>query len=125
MHRLEELSATSQVLIVDDDPSIREVLKMLLEAQGYEVEAAENGPQALRMFSEHEWSAVITDRMMPGMSGEELAASIRNIDAKIPIVLVSGQLFDREGGFEFNAVVQKPFNSRTLGAALETAMSPN
>jgi CheY-like chemotaxis protein len=125
VQRIEEYSSAPHALVVDDEPAIREVMTLFLEAKGYEVETAENGPQALRLFPSHEWAVVITDRMMPGMSGDELAASIRNFDAKIPIILVSGQLFDREGGFAFDAVLPKPFSAVSLFAALETATKTN
>ncbi len=96
---------------------------MVLEAHGYEVKAAEDGPEALRIFPKHEWSAVITDRMMPGMNGDQLAESIRRVDAKIPIILVSGQC--AESSFDFDAVVAKPFTSHSLCSALEAALHAN
>lgn len=125
VQRIEEYSSASPILIVDDEPSIREVLALFLESNGYEVETAKSGQEALEKFPRQTWSAVITDRMMPGMSGDELAASIRTMDAKIPIILVSGQLFDREAGFVFDAVLPKPFTAPALFAALEAAKKSN
>jgi CheY-like chemotaxis protein len=75
------------------------------------------------MFPRHEWSAVITDRMMPGMSGDQLAASIRKLDSKVPIVLISGQCGG--DGFDFDAVVPKPFTREALETALVAATSSN
>lgn len=125
MQHIEEYSTAPQALVVDDEPGVREVLALFLESKGFAVETAENAAQALRLFPQHEWSVVLTDRMMPGMNGDELAASIRKVDARIPIILVSGQLFDREGGFDFDAVLPKPFTAPALFAALESAMKSN
>lgn len=123
--RMKKEAAANQVLVVDDEPEIRMVLAMFLEAEGYEVEEAENGWQALRKFAEHDWSLVITDWTMPGMNGDELAASIRAVDPHVPIVLVSGQAFDRVTKFKYDATVAKPFTPRTLHEVLESLMSHN
>jgi len=118
-------TAANQVLVVDDEPEIRMVLAMCLQAEGYEVEEAEDGWQALRKFAEHDWSFVITDWTMPGMNGDELAASIRRINPHVPIILVSGQAFDRVSTFQFDATVAKPFTPGTLHEVLESLMSRN
>ncbi len=125
VQRIEEYSSAPHILVVDDEPAIRNVMALFLESSGYEVETAENASDALQKFPKQSWAAIITDRMMPGMSGDELAASIRSMDAKIPIILVSGQLFDRKEGFAFDAVLPKPFTAPALFAAVEMATKSN
>lgn len=125
VQRIEEYSSAPHILVVDDEPAIRDVMALFLESSGYEVETAGNASEALQKFPKQTWAAVITDRMMPGMSGDELATSLRNMDAKIPIILVSGQLFDREEGFAFDAVLPKPFTAPALYAAVKTATKSN
>ncbi len=122
MLRLEDGSPVPQILIVDDEIAIREMMILFLEFEGYEVGAAENASQALRMFPERDWSLVITDRMMPGLSGEELAHEIRKLDADIPIILTTGEVPD-EDGFPFDAVILKPFASKVLFAAIESTLA--
>lgn len=120
MLRLED-GSPAQILVVDDEIAIREMMTLFLEFEGYEVVAVENAAQALRVLGQCDWSLIITDRMMPGLSGEELAVEIRKVNADVPIILSTGELPD-EGGFPFDAVVLKPFASKALFAAMETAM---
>lgn len=122
MLRLEDGSPTPQILIVDDEIAIREMMTLFLEFEGYEVGAAENASQALQMLPERDWALIITDRMMPGMSGEELAHEIRKVNADIPIILTTGEMPD-EGGFPFEAVLLKPFASKALFAAIESTLA--
>lgn len=121
MLRLEDGAAVPQILIVDDEAAIREMMTLFLEFEGYEVGVAESGPQALRLLAERDWSLVITDRLMPGMDGEELASAIRKVNARIPIILTTGEAPD-DDGFPFDAVVLKPFASKALFAAIESAL---
>jgi CheY-like chemotaxis protein len=123
MLRLEDGSPTPLILLVDDEAAIREMMTIFLESEGYEVGSAENGPQALRLLAERDWSLVITDGLMPGMSGEELATAIRKENASIPIILTTGEVPDETEGFRFDAVLLKPFASKALFATVETALN--
>src|SRR6266481_7023286 len=62
----------SSILLVDDDESVVTVIKRVLEPKGFQVDAASEGKQALRMFEADPYDLVITDIMMPGMGGWEL-----------------------------------------------------
>ena len=111
------MKTSDVILVVDDEFEIREILTLILEAEGYCVESASEGFEALRMLKAHRWSAVLVDRAMPGMSGDQLARSIRATHPKLPLILVSGNC-NEGNGFAFDAVVPKPFTSQSIHEAL-------
>ena len=82
----------STVLIVDDDPSTRFVMRMILETAGHLVTEAEHGAAALARMGTHPPDIVTTDLMMPVLDGKELIERLRSqpTTASIPIVVVSG-----------------------------------
>jgi signal transduction histidine kinase/ActR/RegA family two-component response regulator len=83
-------SRSPRVLVVDDEPSVRELLSDILESEGYEVSLAENGSEALKLFQAGSFEAVFTDLGMPGMSGWELARAIRERNQEIPLAVITG-----------------------------------
>jgi CheY-like chemotaxis protein len=79
------------LLIVDDDPGVRELYRLLLASYGYRVIAADSGHQALDLFhSKADIAAVVTDYEMPGMNGAEFAAAVKRFNPKMPVIMVSG-----------------------------------
>jgi CheY-like chemotaxis protein len=66
-----------RVLVIDDDPSVREVVRYLLAAFGYECQTAADGPSGLARFAEGDWNLVLTDLEMPEMSGWQVVEAIR------------------------------------------------
>lgn len=106
---------------MDDEPSICEVLSLFLQEQDHEVECAGSGSEALECFPRQQWDLVITDRMMPGMSGDELAASIRGLDPAVPMMLVTGSR-DRGETFPFDARLPKPFTRASFLEAMTGAL---
>jgi len=87
-----EMSETKcRILLVDDDPFVGEMLAMILEDEGYSIETAENGHDALEIFrSTPDIGLLISDMNMPGMSGLELIAAIRAASPEIPVILLTG-----------------------------------
>src|SRR5258708_34299037 len=78
------------ILLVEDDPAVCYFLGRVLHNVGYFVGAASDGISGLRVFRTRPWDVVITDRMMAGMDGEELASEIKNEVPSQPIVLLTG-----------------------------------
>jgi signal transduction histidine kinase/ActR/RegA family two-component response regulator len=78
------------ILVVDDEECVLDVLRDILESEGYEVTAAKSGDEALRFFETKSFKAVFTDVGMPGMSGWELARAIRERDQEIPVAVITG-----------------------------------
>ena len=77
------------ILVVDDDPATRESLRLLLNIDRHIVTEAGSGAEALQLFQSRPYDLVITDYLMPGMLGDELAKSIRNIAPQQPILMVT------------------------------------
>ena len=80
-----------RVLVVDDDDHARAFFSRLLTVAGYEVQSANSGDAARSMLGSHRFDLVISDICMPGMTGIELLATIRQHDAEVPVVLVTGE----------------------------------
>lgn len=82
---------TSRILVVDDEPGIRDGLKLSLEQMGYEVNTAANGEEALQKFKQHpDVSFVLSDFKMPGMSGFDVLREIKKQSPRTKVVLMTG-----------------------------------
>ena len=79
-----------RVLVVDDDPMVREVISTYLGEDGYTVELAVNGRDGLEKFCAGEFDIVLTDRSMPEMEGDELAREIKKRKPDMPVILITG-----------------------------------
>lgn len=116
------------VLVVDDEPTVRRVVRRVLEAAGHRVLVAEDGIEALRIWAGHrdEIRAVLLDLTMPRMDGRETFAALRAQCPDLPIVLTSGYTASEAvAGFDEGraiAFLQKPFTSREVIAAIEIAL---
>ena len=106
------------VLVAEDNPVNREVLKEQLEALGVRVTLAEDGEQALLRWGESEFDAVITDVNMPKLDGYLLTQRLRELDADVPIIGVTANALREEGEHclkvGMNAWLVKPLNLDTL-----------
>jgi two-component system nitrogen regulation response regulator NtrX len=78
------------ILIIDDDKSVRDSLKMILEYEHYEVEFAENGEQGIQKLDRFPVDVVLLDVKMSGMDGIEVLTKIRQKNEKLPVVMISG-----------------------------------
>lgn len=83
-----------RILIVDDEPTIREVGKMLLESQGYEVITAGDGFEALLALKRSLPDVIISDLSMPNMNGFEFLSVVRRRLPTIPVIVISGEFSD-------------------------------
>jgi CheY-like chemotaxis protein len=122
------MAAESRILVVDDSDEARAVLAEILGQEGYTVHAAPDGTRAWSLL-EQNWFAydlVVTDLMMPGMSGLELLAKIRAQCPWIEVVLVSGRLDDevtsKARALGAVAVLRKPCDIDTLSGAVGHAL---
>lgn len=108
----------NRILIVDDDPNIREVLSVLFGSEGYSVDQAEDGEEALKKVDKDKnIDLVILDIMMPGMSGVEVCAYIRK-KSPVPVLFLTAKSQDQdkveaytEGGDDY---LVKPFSQTEL-----------
>jgi CheY-like chemotaxis protein len=119
---------TGTVVVVDDDAAIRSVTQRVLTSAGYQVVTAADGQQALRILSDPLTHAdlVLTDVVMPGMTGEAFAAQIRATRPGIPVLFMSG--YERQGtgaeGWPDSAtqIIGKPFSRGALLARVTQAL---
>ena len=116
------------IVIAEDEFLLADMLTSLLEDAGHEVRSAPHGAGALKLVRTHKPDLVITDFMMPLMTGLELAEAIRADEAllNIPILLVSGAQGDigRAAPEMFNAVLDKPYTQAMLYGAVNQLLDP-
>jgi two-component system response regulator RegX3 len=107
----------SKVLIVEDEPAVRDALDYSLRGEGFEVDAASDGEAGLRAAQAGEYDVVILDLMLPKMSGTEVCRRLRS-ESAVPIIMLTakGAELDRVLGLEIGAddYVTKPFSMAEL-----------
>jgi CheY-like chemotaxis protein len=114
-----------RVLVIDDDSSIREVVRSLLASFGYDCQTAVDGARGLARFDEGGWDLVLTDLAMPEMNGWEVVEAIRQRSSTIPIILITGLIdaeVERRAGERCLPVVPKPFRVEMLRVAMANAL---
>ena len=118
-----------QILIADDDLSMRMALAESLEQCGFEVETAENGADALGKFQKGKFEVVITDMRMPKMTGMDVLRGVKKISPQIPVILITayGTVKTaveamKEGASEF---IMKPFSLDDLEFAVKNVLALN
>ncbi len=113
------------ILVVDDEPTLRETVAEALEADGFRVVTAADGRQALTTFREHHPDLVILDLMLPELSGTEVCRIIRR-ESGVPILMLTAKSseIDKVLGLELGAddYVTKPFSLRELGARIRALL---
>ncbi|NRB37961.1 MAG: response regulator transcription factor [Pseudomonadales bacterium] len=115
----------AKILVVDDDPHIRDVMVFALEKQGYQTLQAENGLQAVDKYFQHKPDLLVMDIMMPEMSGLEACKAIRK-QAETPIIFVTAMddEIDMILGLELGGddYIFKPFSPRQLVARVRAVL---
>ena len=107
--------APSRLLVIDDDESVRSLLKDLLEESGYDVKAASCGEEALRMIRMATYDIIVTDLRLTGMHGLEVIKEVKAIDPGIDVVVMTGYASVNSAVESMKAgavdYITKPFNS--------------
>ncbi|MCW2645135.1 MAG: two-component system, OmpR family, response regulator RegX3 [Pseudonocardiales bacterium] len=115
----------TRVLVVEDEESFSDALSYMLRREGYEVEVAATGPDALTAFDRAGADMVLLDMMLPGLSGTEVCRSLR-ARSHVPIIIVTARdaEVDKVVGLELGAddYVTKPFSSRELVARIRAVL---
>ncbi|MGE4559292.1 MAG: sigma-54-dependent transcriptional regulator [Desulfobulbus sp.] len=120
----------SSILVVDDELSMREFLRILLEKEGYQVTLAAEGKSALQLAEQHPFDLVISDIRMPGMTGLELLAQLKEVQPDIGVIMITAFASPddavtamKNGAFDY---ITKPFNvdeiKRVVRAVLKKRM---
>jgi DNA-binding response OmpR family regulator len=108
-----------KILIVEDDENIRELLRLYLEHEGYEIVEAENGAEGLKQYKKENPDMLLLDVMMPVMDGWQVCKEIRK-DSKVPIIMITAksETLDKVTGLEMGAddYIAKPLEMREVVA---------
>lgn len=115
----------NKVLVVDDDLTVRDVVRRYLELAGHQVALADNGEDALRWAAEHKPDLVVLDLMLPGIDGLEVCRRLRQTSA-VPVVMLTalGEEENRIAGLQLGAddYVTKPFSPRELALRVSSVL---
>ena len=105
-----------RVLIVDDDPAIRQIVRVLLERDGVAADIAEDGERATMMLRDGDYAAVLLDLLMPRLDGRGVIAFMRAHGIETPVIVISavGDLAEDLDPQLVRVVLQKPFEARDL-----------
>jgi CheY-like chemotaxis protein len=110
-----------RILLVDDNTIVRDMLVDLVGSLGYHADAAVGGEEALDLFDRGRYGVVLTDLVMPGMSGWEVLAALRQRDPHIPVVIVTGSpvVGDPRAAQPGVAVLKKPVDVTALDSMIK------
>jgi len=115
-----------RVLVVDDEPAVRTALERALRLEGYDVELAADGAEALRRLSAHAADAVVLDVLMPHVDGLEVCRRLRAADDRTPVLMLTARdaVGDRVAGLDAGAddYLVKPFALEELHARLRALL---
>ena len=122
-----------RVLVIDDERDMRDVLRMALEIHGYAVLDAGDGREGLELFAQEPFDLVITDIIMPGRDGLETIREIRNRDAQVKIIAISGDRRLLPAGvrlptamtFGADLTLRKPFSLEDMLGAVQQLLPPS
>ena len=119
-------SSRARLLVVDDDPLLRELHATVLRIFGYEVATAEDGADALEQLAEESFDLVLTDRQMPNLDGVSMVLALRSAGSVIPIIMFSGSLshapLPAAVAGEFFAAIPKPARTPEVFSAVAAAL---
>lgn len=119
----ENSSESHRILLVDDDGDVRTILKLLLNMEQHDVTEACDGREALDFFNSGQFDLVITDYVMPGMSGIELAQEIKNRRPNLPVIMITANadlLPDPMPGVDL--LLPKPFQIAALRDSIRSVV---
>ncbi len=115
------------ILLADDDDNLRRVLEFQLSEEGFQIESAKDGAEALDIFNKNDFDCVITDLRMPNLSGLELLERIKVINSEIPVIVITafGEVETavtamKAGAFDY---INKPFNRDEILLIIERAVN--
>ena len=115
----------TKILLVDDDPNIRQLVNLYLEKEGFEVVMADRGDEAVKVFKSTPPNLILLDVMLPGMDGWQVCREVRKV-SNIPIIMLTAkdETFDKVLGLELGAddYMFKPFEMKGLVARIKAVL---
>ncbi|MFN2582131.1 MAG: response regulator [Candidatus Dormibacteria bacterium] len=119
-------SAEATVLVIDDDPSMRDILSVLAQQHGFTIQFAENGADGLRVAEQSDIDLILLDLSLPGITGFDVCRRLRGAGIEVPIIMVSASsdVVDVVVGLEIGAddYLTKPFELRELAARINAKL---
>ncbi|MBA7691791.1 Transcriptional regulatory protein ZraR [subsurface metagenome] len=119
----------ASVLVIDDEKSIRNTLKDILEYEKHQVELAEDGPSGIEFFIQNSYDVILCDIKMPDMDGLEVLSKIEEINPEVPVIMISGHgnidtAVDaiKKGAYDF---IEKPLDLNRLLVTIKNALERN
>ncbi len=116
-----------KILVIDDEAIVRISCKKCLIPEGYEVDAATNGAEGLKLTETNRYNLILTDLKMPDMDGMEFLMRIRETQPKAKVIMITGYSTAEHaeeatmlGAYDY---IEKPFTPDTLIAAVKKALS--
>jgi PAS domain S-box-containing protein len=122
-NRMAHWTGSGSVLLIDDDDGVRGTISLLLERMGFDVTGANGGQAGIDRYRDGDmrFDFVVLDWSMPGVSGEQVLAAIREVDPELPIVLISGYCAENLALDDEHTIrVQKPMTMQQLEEAIRT-----
>lgn len=110
-----------RILLVDDNAVVRDMLVDLVGSVGYSADAAPSGEEAVLMFDRGQYEVVLTDLLMPGMTGWDVLEAVRQRDPQIPVIIITGSpvVGDRRAAQPGVAVLKKPVDVALLDTMIK------
>lgn len=119
--------SSEHLLIVEDDPEMRDLLRKVLGKEGYRVSVAGNGHEALALIARGTFDLVVTDMLMPHDGGLELLEVIQRVHPTLPVIIVTAfgdwHSYSRALTLGAAAFISKPLRMSELIAAVHTALA--
>ena len=122
----------ARILIIDDEPNVRSMLRRMLHQAGHQVSEASNGAEGIKLYEQNQPDLIITDILMPEKEGIETIIALHRADPDLPIIAISGG--GRSGGTNFLSsaeklgarhTLSKPFRGDQLLSAVSESLSAN
>jgi DNA-binding NtrC family response regulator len=119
--------SSERILVIDDEEDLRDMLQFLLTSDGFEVETADSGMAAIAAARARRFDLGITDMKMPGMNGIETLTALKQLDASMEVIVLTGYASEqtaaecmRRGAYGY---LRKPFELADLRALIERALA--
>jgi DNA-binding response OmpR family regulator len=113
----------AKILVIDDEPGIRDLLDTLLRRKGYDVVLAESGQKGLDLFRRERPDVIVLDLKMPGMDGLTVLQQVRSLDPKKPVIILTGagtaETEQKVRALGVTEYVEKEFSLHRLGDSLK------
>ncbi len=118
------LGNQEHILVVEDEPTVRELVATMLASIGYRVTTCANGHEALERTRSGGFDLILVDMVMPRMRGSELISLLRNEDTQMRTLMMTGYGISQEQAHMADNVIQKPFDLDTLARVVKSTLKP-